>query len=346
MEKILLNDLNEIINSNIIDWNVFDNKNIFITGSTGLIGSIITKTFLLRNELYNSNINLYLLVRNRKKTEAVFGDNEHIKIIESSIEDYNPEYLNIDYIIHAASPTKSRFFVDNPVETLNTAVFGTKNMLELAKINNVSSMIYLSSMEMYGILDSDNVAENDLGYINPLNVRSSYSEGKRICELYCYSYMKEYNVPVKIGRIAQTFGPGIPKDENRVYKSFVDSILEKKNIVLKSSGSTIINYSYTTDTVLGLLCVLLKGLNGEAYNIVGDKTNMTILDSALWLSKEYGNDEIEVEINIPTENTGFAPDNYMVLSNEKIKKLGWYPKHDIKYGYNNLINYIKDEKDK
>ncbi len=173
MENVLQNDLEEIIKCSIFDWTSFNNKNIFLTGSTGLIGSIMVKSFLLRNKLYNSKINLYLLVRNKEKSVSIFGINDNIKYIESSIEEYNPELLNIDYIIHAASPTKSKFFIDNPVETLNTAILGTKNILELAKMNNVSSMIYLSSMEMYGTLNSNNVTENDVGYIDPLNSRSS-----------------------------------------------------------------------------------------------------------------------------------------------------------------------------
>ena len=97
---------------------------------------------------------------------------------------------------------------------MNTAINGTQRVLEIAKERQVKGMVYLSSMEMYGVLDSENVTENDLGYIDPLNVRSSYSQGKRTSELYCFSYMSEYDIPVKIARIAMTFGAGLPKTEN------------------------------------------------------------------------------------------------------------------------------------
>ena len=324
MNSVLKLDLLDIIKSNLIDWNLLENKTIFITGGTGLIGSIIVRAIKLRNQLYNSNIRLILLVRNKDKAVKLFGEDINITYQEiDDIKNYKPELLNIDYLIHAASPTKSKFFVNMPVETIETAVYGTRNMLELAKINNVKSMIYLSSMEMYGTMSSDNVKESDLGYIDPLNIRSSYSEGKRMSELLCASYLSEYNVPVKIGRIAQTFGPGIDvKNENRVYKFFADSIINKKNIVLKSSGTTKINYGYTTDVILGLFCILLKGKNGEAYNIVGENTGMTILDSARWLASEFGEGAVNVVFDIPQGNAGFAPDNNMVLSNEKIKTLG------------------------
>lgn len=342
--EILSNDLLEIVNSDIIDWENFNDSTIFITGATGLIGSLIVRTIQTRNKLYSSNIKLCLLVRSKEKGINLFGDDQNIKYIENSVEEFIPANIDIDYIIHAASPTKSKFFVERPVETINTAVFGTQKMLELARINSVKSMIYLSSMEMYGTMKSDNVKENDFGYIDVKNVRSCYPEGKRISELYSYCYSQEYGVPVKIARIAQTFGPGIDViNENRVYKFFADSILAKRNIVLKSTGSTIINYGYTTDVVKGLLCILQKGINGESYNLVGDKTGMTILDSAKWLAEEFGEGQVEVVIDIPKENAGFAPDNNMVLDNEKIRSLGWFPSHDLKDGYRRLLEYMKIE---
>ena len=343
MNSVLKQDLEEITSSDLIDWSKIDNHSFIITGATGLIGSIMVKSFNLRNEKYGSNINMFLPVRNIERAKSLLGNSDNIHFSETSIEDFNKN-LQADYIIHGASPTKSKFFIEKPVETLDTALLGTRNLLEMAKRANVKSFVYLSSMEMYGTMNSDNVTEKDLGYIDPLNVRSSYSEGKRICELYSYSYCKEHGIPVKIGRIAQTFGAGISKEENRVYKVFADSILNGEDIVLKSRGTTKINFSYTTDTVLGLLYILQNGRDGEAYNIVGDKTNMTILDSAKWLVEEFGQGRSKVIIDVPKENTGFAPDNEMVLSNKKLKDLGWSCKYDLKSGYRRLLDYMKEER--
>ena len=341
MNKILEQDIETICSSKLIDWNKIDNHSFFITGATGLIGSLIVKSFIWRNINKNANIKMFLLVRNKKTAIDMLGSGNNIEYMESSIENLNYN-INVDYIIHGASPTQSKFFTQNPVETLDISILGTKNVLEIAKNNSVKSMVYLSSMEMYGTMKDQNVTEDKIGEIEILNTRSSYSEGKRIAELYCYSYFSEYNEPVKMCRIAQTFGPGISKNETRVFKYFADCIINKRDIILKSTGETIINYSYTTDTILGILCILINGKDGESYNIVGEKTNMTILESAEWLLKEFENKNNRIICECNQKND-FAPDNKMILSNQKIKTLGWKSKISLKEGYKRLIKYIKEE---
>lgn len=343
MNSILQEDLQDIVNSSIIDWEKLRNRTIFITGATGLIGSILVKALIIKNKTCNLNLSMILLVRNKEEAEKIFEKNKYISYIVSSIENYVPQDIKIDYIIHGASPTKSKFFVNNPVETMDISIMGTKKILEQARISKIKSALYLSSMEMYGNLDVTNVKENNQGFIDPLKERSSYSQSKRICELYSYCYYKEYEVPIKIARIAQTFGAGVSKNENRVYKIFADAVLNSEDIILKTEGTTIINFSYTTDTIIGILYILLNGKDGEAYNLVSDKTNMTILESAKWLADKYGNGKVNVKVEIPKENAGFAPINKMILSNEKLKKLGWNYKYNLKQGYERLILYLKEE---
>ena len=98
----------------------------------GLIGSILVKAILLKNKTSKSNIKLILLVRNEEEAKKIFGENKEISYIVSDIINYIPQNLEIDYIIHGASPTKSKFFIEKPVETMNISVLGTKNILEQA----------------------------------------------------------------------------------------------------------------------------------------------------------------------------------------------------------------------
>ena len=184
MNKILKEDLLQVVQNSKSDFESFRNQTFLITGSTGLIGSLIVKSILLCNDVLKTNIKLLLIVRNQKKAEAMFRRQDCIQYIESSIEDIVSISDSFDYVIHAATPTKSKYFITYPVETLDASIIGTKKLLDICKEKNIKRFLYLSSMEMYGVLNDEKVTEDKLGYLDNLDVRSSYSMGKRIAELY------------------------------------------------------------------------------------------------------------------------------------------------------------------
>lgn len=319
---------------------------IFITGGTGLIGSNIVKAILKMNKDKQAHNKIVLLVKDIKKAKKLFENLNDIEYIEGNILEYSPSKIKIDYIIHGASPTKSKYFINNPVETMDVAILGSKNILEQARISKVKSMVYLSSMEAYGTLKNNDTTEEQLGYIDISCVRSSYSEGKRVCELYCKSYCEEYELPIKIARLAQTFGGEISLDETRVYKYFCDCIINHEDIILKSNGKTKVNFCNINDCVNAIFKILLCGNNGETYNVVADKTNMTIYDIAKWLTDEYGEEKQKIVIDVPKEANEFAPENEMILSNNKLKALGWKPQHTLKETYAELLAYLRKEYEK
>ena len=199
-------------------------------------------------------------------------------------------------------------------------------------------------MEMYGVPDAGlpKVQEKDLGYIDILNVRSSYSEGKRIAECLCASYCDEYGVPVKIARLAQTFGAGILQQDNRVYAQFARSVLNKRDIVLHTEGKSYGNYCYTTDAIRALILLLNKGENGQAYNVCNEETTTTIADMAKMVNQEFGDGSIKVIFDIPKDQKtyGYAPDVKMCLSSEKLRMLGWIPQYSLSQMYERMIAYM------
>ena len=105
MNSILEEDIKNIADSKLVNWEEFNNKSILITGATGLICSIMIKAFCKKK----LNLKMYLLVRNKENAKQMYGENENIEYIESSIENFNVEDIKVDYIIHAASPTKSKY---------------------------------------------------------------------------------------------------------------------------------------------------------------------------------------------------------------------------------------------
>ncbi|MDQ0200742.1 NAD-dependent epimerase/dehydratase family protein [Neobacillus ginsengisoli] len=354
-DGVLQEDLNYIANSNIPLEQLKD-RTILVTGATGLIGSQIIKALLCCNRLKKTNIKIIALARSKKKVQEMFGgllNKEKLTfyfadIVEPITNDSPIINESIDYIIHGASITNSKFFIEHPVETINISLKGTANILELAKDKKVKSMVYLSSMEAFGVTDSnlEYVKEEDLGYIDILNVRSCYSEGKRMSECLCASYASEYDVPVKIARLAQTFGAGISYTEDRVFAQFAKSVINKTDIVLHTEGKSFGNYCYTRDTVIALLILLVKGNQGEAYTVSNEESNTTIRNMAQMVAEEIADGKIKVVFDIPKEKKtlGYAPDVKMHLSSMKMQALGWKPEIGLKEAYFRMIRSMENTK--
>lgn len=349
---ILQEDLEQIANSNL-DWELLAGKTFFITGATGLIGKELVLALLTANRIHSLDIYIYALVRSIEKANNVFGDlvkRSELNLIQGNVEDQVRMIPHIDYIIHLASQTASKEFITHPVETIDTSLFGTKSVLELALKNQCSSVVYASSMEAYGDvgIQEKRTTEEQLGYINNLNVRSCYPEAKRMCECMCACYASEFAIPVKIARLAQTFGAGVSRTEGRVFAQFARSAMEHTDIVLHTPGNSYGNYCYTADAITGLLTILLYGNPGEAYNVVNESCTMRIAEMAKLVSDKIAKGNIKTVFDIPNENTyGYAPDVELRLSGSKLKKLGWEPviAPDMTAMYLRLIESFRSEKE-
>lgn len=316
-------------------------RTILVTGATGLIGFQLVKALLAIG-----NIHIIALIRNIEKAEKIYTI-EDMKKISFIIGDVGEKIVineNIDYIFHCAAVTTSKMMVNSPVETILTSVNGTNNILNIAKEKNTKSVVFISSMEMYGSFEdnSNEITEEKIGYIDPLKVRSNYPESKRLCENLCIAYLHEYNVPVKIARLAQTFGAGILPWENRVFAQFSKSVINGTDIVLHTKGLSEGNYCYTRDCITGLLTILLKGENGEAYNVVNPKSHTTIANMATMVAEKIANNKIKVIYDIPETNTfGYAADTKMKLNSDKLQSLGWNPQIDLEESYRKMIAQMK-----
>lgn len=341
MNEQLKFDLDELSQKTEI-FKGLENSTFLITGSTGLVGSLLTKVLLTYSRKTYANIKIYALCRSKDKFNSVFSDFLGSDLIPVFVDllDFDKKKFDfsVDYIIHGAAITTSKDMVEHAVETLDTAYIGTKNILNLAKEKKIKSMVYLSSMEVYGITASslNYVTEKDLGYIDILSPRSSYSEGKRICECLCACYANEYAVPVKCARLAQTLGAGIDYNDSRVTAMFARSVVENKDIVLKTLGTTKRPIVYTTDAISGILTVLQNGKNGESYNIANEETFCSIKDTSSMIAKEIAKDKIKVVFDIQEKNN-FAPDVLLNLSSKKANELGWNAKIDLKEAYSRMI---------
>lgn len=341
--KILLEDFAQVAKN--YDFSALKNSSVFITGSTGLLGSQIVLFLDYLNQTQEYGIKIFALVRSKNKAELVFGDAfERVNCIYGDVLNLPEVSDKIDYVIHGASITSSKSFVEKCVETIDIAVNGTMNLLRFAKDKNVKSVVYLSSMEAFGITDGKGeVREKDLGYIDLLNPRSSYMESKRLCENLCVCFVSEYKVPAKMIRLTQTLGAGIDYNDTRVAAYFARCVLEKTDIVLKTKGETKRPILYTSDAISAILTVLLNGENAQVYTAANPKTFVTIRDTAEMIADKIAHNEIKLSFDIKEVPAEYAPNLNLNLNLnvDKLKSLGWKPTVGLQEAYERLIEGMK-----
>lgn len=341
---IIKEDLENIIYSSNIDWSLLKNSTVLITGATGEIGRFLINALLYANKNMNLKIQVLALVRDIKKANVLFEEqlkyDNSLSFIEGNVEAVSILNGKIDYVIHGASPTKGSYFIEYPVETIWTNVEGTRRLLEIAKQKKVQGFVYLSSMEIYGGTDNDIELSESFGTtIDTMYVRNSYPESKRLGEILCASYYKEYGVSAKVIRLAQTFGAGMSEQETRVFAQFANAVLKEEDIVLHTKGTSCRGYLYMADAVTAIISILLHGEAGEAYNAVNEDTYCSIYEMATLVADKIAKGTIRVVIAEDVEKKKEYPKSgNLRLSSRKLKKLGWKPTVDLEDMYTRMIN--------
>ena len=318
-------------------------KRILVTGATGLIGKALIKTLLECEAV------VYAVVRDRQKAQSLWGN--RVIIIESDVTEIPPENRNIDYVIHGAAITSSRLFVELPVEVARTNILGTTHMLEFARVNPVKGFVFLSSMEVYGNPDQEVMIDEQSGCnLDTMAARSSYPESKRMCENLCAAYCSQFQVPVKVVRLAQTLGAGTDYHDPRVFAEFARCVVENRDIILRTAGETKRCYLSVQDAVRAILLVMIRGGVNEAYNAANEETYCTIREMAEMVCHDCAGGRIRVRYDLSDkpDGYGYAPVMKMKLSSEKLRCLGWEPRDALKEIYQEMIrdmkNRIPDEK--
>lgn len=347
MNCIQIEDYKRIHALPFIDWERLTGKSILITGSTGLIGSNLVNALIYINSVEKLGLKLILLVRNIEAAKKKFGEkSQSIQYRLYRLGERMDVEERIDYIVHMASPTSSKFFTEKPADTMTANIEGTRAMLELAREKKTEKFVYLSTMEVYGFPTAGHtVKENELGAFETMNARNSYPIGKIACEALCNSYWIQHHVPAVVLRATQTFGPGVGYDDGRVFAQFMRCVVEKKDIILKSAGLTERPYLYTGDAVSAIIVGLLDGVSGEAYTVANPDTYCSIKDMAQMVADKIASGKIKVTFDITSNlsKLGYADTLYMNLNIDKIKKLGWYPFVSLQEMFERMIKMAEKD---
>lgn len=319
-----------------------DHKTILITGATGLVGRALIAALLPLCPRYS--LRILALVRDLNKARECFADaGDHLCFLLGDIRTPLAVDGPVDYIIHGAAVTSSQSFMEKPVDTVLTAVDGTRNILELAREKKVCSVVYLSSMEVYGTPRQNTpLCESQLGDLDPLSLRSGYPESKRLCENLCVAYASQYGVPVTIARLAQTFGPGIPAGDRRVLIQFMESAQKNRDIEIKTSGNSSRMYLYTFDCACALITLLLKGQPATAYNVADKRSYCSIVALADLVIRITGSSSaVRTNTGSAEETAMYPPDSFLCLDTTRLEQLGWRPLVTMEEGLLSLAQALQ-----
>ena len=305
---------------------------ILVTGGSGFIGSHLCEFLLKKN---NEVICLDNNFTGSKDNIKHLLENKNFEFIRHDVVD--PIKLEIDQIYNLACPASPIHYQYNPVKTIKTSVFGTLNMLGLAK-RVKARFLQASTSEVYGDPKEHPQKESYFGNVNPIGPRSCYDEGKRVAESLCFSYKIQNNVDAKIVRIFNTYGTRMALNDGRVVSNFIIQALQNKPITIYGEGAQTRSFCYVSDLIEGLYKMMERDNFSGPVNL-GNPNESTILELANLIIK-LTNSNSEIIFKELPENDPLVRKPDISLAK---KELDWEPEVNIVDGLNKTIYYFKEK---
>ncbi|MDA0307067.1 MAG: NAD-dependent epimerase/dehydratase family protein [Proteobacteria bacterium] len=290
---LLSTDIEEIAAMLGDEAQAFAGKTVLLTGGRGFLGRYFTDVFVHLNEHVLAEPCRVVVLDNlitAGEEGAKVADHPNITFINHDViqplvwpRDKNDK---IDFIIHAAGIASPYYYRKYPLQTLEVAITGTRNMLELAERNG-ARLTFFSSSEIYGDPDAKHVptSESYRGNVAAQGPRACYDESKRVGETLCYIFHENHGVATNTIRPFNVFGPGMQETDYRVMPNFANRIKGGQPLNVYGAGSQTRTFCYITDAMNGFLRVITKGVPGEAYNIGNPKPEISMVDLVKTMEK-------------------------------------------------------------
>ncbi len=270
----LQSDIEEITKNLEKQLKYFSGKKFLISGANGFLGKYFIKTLINLNKKLKKKASVIAIDIKFDNCE-IYSD-KNVKKIKKDINKVSNLNFKCDYVLHAAGIPSPKHYFKKPIEAIFTSITGTKKLLEYSK-KNKSKFIFFSSSEIYGNPDKKNIPTKETynGNVSSIEDRSCYDEGKRVGETLCYFYKIKENVNCAIFRPFNVFGPGMPKNDYRVFPRFFSSIKRNQPITIFKSGKQTRTFCYVTDAITAMFLVIIKG-NSFVYNIGNDRPEINM----------------------------------------------------------------------
>jgi UDP-glucuronate decarboxylase len=306
-------------------------RRILVTGGSGFIGSHLVRRLLDEG-------NDVLVVDNfysgtRLNLADVLSD-PRLEIMRHDIT--FPLYVEVDEIYHLACPASPVFYQRDPVQTTKTSVVGSINMLGLAK-RTKARILLASTSEVYGDPIVHPQHESYWGNVNPIGPRSCYDEGKRCAETLFFDYRRQHDLPIKVARIFNTYGPRMRPDDGRVVSNFVVAALAGNPITIFGDGTQTRSFCYIDDLVDGLMRLMNTPHEVTGPINLGNPNEFTMSELAERVLRMVGGSSELVHHPLPVDDpTQRQPD---IAQAQEV--LGWTPRVELEEGLAHTIEYFK-----
>ena len=335
-----------------LPWEKLNGKAVLLSGATGMIGSFLVDVLLYRNKIHNMGCTVLALGRNGEKARERFSycfEDDDFRFIAQDINQplSLPDLGKVDYVLHLASNTHPVAYATDPIGTILTNIEGTKNLLDFAVEHRADRFAFASSNEIYGENrgDVERFDESYCGYIDCNTLRAGYPESKRCGEALCQAYRKQKGLDVVIPRLTRSFGPTMLMSDTKAISQFILKAVKGEDIVLKSAGTQYYSFTYVADAVSGLLTVLLKGENEEAYNIADESGDIMLKDLAELIAECAGT-RVVYDLPDVVEAAGFSKATKARLDGAKTKALGWTSSSDLPTNLKKTVDILKHTEEK
>ena len=222
-------------------------KQVLVTGGAGFLGSHLCEVLVEEGEDVLCLDNFY--TGSRANIQHLLGK-PNFELLRHDVT--FPLYIEVDEVYNLACPASPIHYQHDPVQTTKTSVHGAINMLGLAKRTG-AKILQASTSEVYGDPEEHPQSEDYWGHVNPIGPRSCYDEGKRCAETLFFDYRRQHNLPIKVARIFNTYGPRMHPDDGRVVSNFIVQALKGESITIYGDGSQTRSFCYVDDLVTGLI---------------------------------------------------------------------------------------------
>ena len=305
-------------------------KRVLVTGGAGFLGSHLCEKLLENNHEVIALDNFYT---GTKGNILNLMSDVNFEIIRHDVT--FPVYLEVDEIYNLACPASPMHYQNDPVQTTKTSVHGAINLLGLAKRLNIK-ILQASTSEIYGDPKQHPQNEEYWGNVNPIGIRSCYDEGKRCAETLFFDYHRQHDLPIKVARIFNTYGPKMHPNDGRVVSNFIVQALKGENITVYGDGSQSRSFCYVDDLVTGLISLMDSQDEITGPINLGNPVEFTILELAECIVKLVGSQSSVIFKPLPGDDPKQRqPD--ITLAREL---LNWQPEVELEQGLENTIRYF------